>query len=295
MAKSRNPRSRPHLVAAAGCLAAALAIGCGGHAFAWDQEGHSIVAEIAQRRLSPAAAAAVERVLGRGHSLASVASWADDVRETAPETYNWHFVDIPIAANQFDPASQCAPGPKGDCVVAELDRLKTELRCAADAQKLEALKFAVHFVGDVHQPLHTVLEERGGNDIAVVVNMNGLTCKRNCKLTPIATNLHAAWDTNLITKTVWDWGAYVDRLEAGWLQGKEAAQPGIDAGTALDWALETHGAAQQVWALTPADKVLDDDYYRKALPILDRQLGMAGLRLARFLNDAYGSAQCPVQ
>ena len=48
-------------------------------------------------------------------------------------------------------------------------------------------------------------------------------------------------------------------------------------------------------ALTPADKVLDDDYYGKVLPILDRELGTAGLRLAGFLNDAYGSAQCPAQ
>ncbi len=294
MAKSQNLLSRPELLAAAGGLAAVMAIGCGGRAFAWDQEGHSIVGEIAQRRLNPAAADAVDRVMGRGHSLASVASWADDVRETAPQTYNWHFVDIPIGSSQFDPASQCAPGPQGDCVVAELDRLKTELRCAAGEPKLEALKFAVHFVGDVHQPLHTVLEDRGGNDIAVVVDMNGLTCKRNCQPAPIATNLHAAWDTHLIAKTVWDWGAYVDRLEAGWLRSKEAAQPGIDAGAPLDWALETHRAAQQVWALTPADKVLGDDYYRKILPILDRQLGVAGLRLARFLNDAYGSAQCPV-
>ena len=112
--------------------------------------------------------------------------------------------------------------------------------------------------------------------------------------TPIETNLHAAWDTNLITKTVWDWGAYVERLEAGWLKSK-AAQPGIHGGAPLDWALETHRAAQQVWALTPADKVLDDAYYGKILPILDRQLGVAGLRLARFLNDAYGSTQCPVR
>jgi hypothetical protein len=294
MRKSRSWFSRPDLAAAAGTLAA-LAIGCAGSALAWDQEGHSIVAEIAQRRLTPAAADAVDRVLGRGHSLASVASWADDVRDLAPETYNWHFVDIPIGSNQFDPASQCVAGPKGDCVVAELDRLRTELRCAAGEQKLEALKFAVHFVGDVHQPLHTVLEDRGGNDIAVVVNMNGLTCKRNCQPAPIATNLHAAWDTNLITKTVWDWGAYIERLEAGWLKSKEAGRPGIDSGTPLDWALETHGVAQQVWTLTPADKVLDDAYYGKILPILDRQLGVAGLRLAGFLNEAYGSAQCPVQ
>ena len=109
MAKSRNLLSRPELLAATGCLAAMLAIGCAGHALAWDQEGHSIIAEIAQRRLSPAAADAVDRVMGRGHSLASVASWADDVRETAPETYNWHFVDIPIGSDQFDPAANARP------------------------------------------------------------------------------------------------------------------------------------------------------------------------------------------
>ena len=293
--RRHNRFSRRVLMTAARFFALAMTVGCAGPALAWDQEGHSIVAEIAQRRLNAAAAQAVEQVLGRGYSLASVASWADDVRETAPETYNWHFVDMPIGSSQYDPATQCAPDPKGDCVVAELDRLKNELRCAADAQKLAALKFAVHFVGDIHQPLHTVLEDRGGNDIPVVVNMNGLTCKRNCRAKPIETNLHAAWDSNLITKTVWAWGSYVDRLEAGWLKGQEATQPGIDGGTPLDWALETHRAAQQVWALTPADKILNDNYYAKVLPILDRQLGVAGLRLARFLNDAYSSKQCPAQ
>ncbi len=100
----------------------------------------------------------------------------------------------------------------------------------------------MHFVGDVHQPLHTVLEDRGGNDIAVVVDMNGLTCKRNCQPAPIATNLHAAWDTHLIAKTVWDWGAYVDRLEAGWLRNKEAASPGIDADFASRAFSATHTA-----------------------------------------------------
>jgi hypothetical protein len=119
------------------------------------------------------------------------------------------------------------------------------------------------------------------------------TRKRNRRPKPIETNLHAAWDTK-IAKTVWDWGAYVDRLEAGWLKSKEAATPGIDGATPLDWALETHRAAQTVWALTPADKILDHDYYRKVLPTLDRQLGV-GVRIARFLNEAYGSAQCPTR
>ena len=65
-------------------------------ALAWGQEGHSIVAEIAQRRLDKSAAERVTDALGANVSLASVASWADDVRESRPETYNWHFVSIPL-------------------------------------------------------------------------------------------------------------------------------------------------------------------------------------------------------
>jgi len=132
--RRHNRFSRRVLMTAARFFALAMTVGCAGPALAWDQEGHSIVAEIAQRRLNAAAAQAVEQVLGRGYSLASVASWADDVRETAPETYNWHFVDMPIGSSQYDPATQCAPDPKGDCVVAELDRLKNELRCVGCAE-----------------------------------------------------------------------------------------------------------------------------------------------------------------
>jgi len=274
-------------------LAALLAVACCEQAGAWGQEGHSIVAEIAQQRLSPQAATAVESVLGR-RSLASVASWPDDVREERNSTSHWHFVDIPIASDQYDPATQCKPTPQGDCIIAELDRLKNDLHCAADPTvRQEALKFAVHFIGDIHQPLHTVDDEQGGNKIPVAVYMRGLACSQACR-TPLASNFHAAWDSDLIHATVFDWGAYVDRLEAGWLKSPDAQAAGIDGGTPVDWAVETHRAAQTVWNLLPANHVLDDAYYQKVLPVLDRQLGVAGLRLARFLNDAYESNVCPV-
>jgi len=81
-------------------LSAILAVAFNGQALAWGQEGHSIIAEIAQRRLSPDAARGVEQLLGRGHSLASVASWADDVRDMRPETSDWHFVDMPLAVRK---------------------------------------------------------------------------------------------------------------------------------------------------------------------------------------------------
>src|SRR6476659_3224431 len=95
---------------------------------AWGQEGHSIIAEIAQRRLSAEAAAAVEKLLGKGHSLASVSTWADDVRHARPKTSNWHFAGIPIGSDSYRPDRDCKPdASKGDCIVAEIDRLKTEL------------------------------------------------------------------------------------------------------------------------------------------------------------------------
>jgi hypothetical protein len=275
-------------------LAVLLGAASCGSASGWGPEGHSIIAEIAQPRLTARAAALIAGLLD-GRSLASVASWADDVREQRKGTSAWHFVDIPIAVGAYDPAVECKLTQQGDCIVAELERLKTELRCAeSQAEKIEALKFAVHFVGDIHQPLHTVEEAQGGNQIAVAVYLKGTVCSQACR-TPQPSNFHAAWDVDLIRATVWNWGAYLDRLEGGWLKSAEAQQNGIDGGTPADWAVETHKAAQAVWQLLPANHVIDDAYYRQALPVLDRQLGVAGLRLARFLNDAYASNACPVR
>lgn len=264
------------------CLAAAPVAS----AFAWGAEGHSITAEIAQRRLTPEAAAAVARVLGRGYSLASVASWGDDIRGARPETYNHHFVSIPIAVSAYEPDKVCKPQQGGDCIVAELERLKTQLVCApTDAAKLDALRFAVHYIGDIHQPLHTVFEERGANGIKVEVEMRGLRLTPRMTPEKRTSNLHTVWDSDLIRETVWAWGAYVDRLEGGWLK----ANADKTAGTPVDWALQTHAVAAAIWPLTPADLRITDDYYQKVLPLLDQQLGLGGIRLARFLNEAYAS------
>jgi len=268
-----------------------------GNALAWGQEGHSIIAEIAQRQLSATAAATVAELL-KGRSLASIASWADDVRPGRPGTYKWHFVGIPIESDDYLPARDCKDEPgKGDCVVAELNRLINELRCSSGDMKIEALKFAVHFVGDVHQPLHTVREDEGGNLIEIDLFTHGLICTGLCTPDHKLMRFHAAWDSGLIGKTVWNWGAYVDRLESegGWLNSAEAKQSDIDSGTPADWAIETHKQGQIAWRARPIINVLDDNYFKQALPIIDRQLGVAGLRLARFLNDAYASNQCPVR
>lgn len=279
-------------------LALGLVVICAlcGQALAWGQEGHSIIAEIAQRRLSPAAAHMVEQLLGRGRSLASIASWADDVRDERPVTANWHFVDMPINVPIYDAQRDCKEDTAknaGFCVVRELEHLKHDLHCASGKDKIDALKFTVHFVGDIHQPLHTVSEAKGGNDIKVDLFMRGFTCTGTCEPSHIATNFHAAWDFGLIEKVVWDWGAYVDRLENGWLQSAEANHKDIDSGSPAQWAEDTHRFAGFVLNARPADDVLDDRYLHDVLPVIDRQLGIAGLRLARFLNEAYAAQDCP--
>jgi len=265
-------------------------------AFAWLQDGHSIIAEIAQRRLArdaPAIASKVQNILGPGVSMASIASWADDYKWQNKATQRWHFVLIPIAEDDYDPSKECVVDPKegGDCIIAELDRLKSEVRCTKDMDdQKKALMLAVHFVGDVHQPLHTVQENHGGTEIKVQVSMRGAVCPV-CAITPVPDDLNDAWAHTLINKTVWNWGNYVTRLENGWLKDHDGS--GVDGGGPVQWALETHKVAQKIWKLTPENKILDDDYYNRVLPLLDQQLGLASLRLTRFLEDALGSDECP--
>ena len=271
-------------------IAVAALLGMGAaHCAAWGPDGHSIVAEIAARRLDGRARAAVQRLLGAGHSLASEASWADDARQDRPETFKWHFVDVPLAQATYDEKRDCAATPRGDCVVAELERIRRTLRCGRDDARREALRWAVHLVADLHQPLHTIAEEQGGNTVAVEVSMGGLRCAR-CTPARTTQNLHWVWDTSLIAATAWSWGAYVRRLEDGWLRTPEAREAA--GGSVIDWANETHAAAREVWSWTSADPVIGDDYYRRALPVLDRQLGRAGLRLAAFLDDAFAPGTC---
>ena len=249
--------------------------------WAWGQEGHSIIAEIADLNLSASAKARVTALLGQNASLASIASWADDIRDTRPETYNWHFVDIPLNADNYDPGRDCLDTSKGDCAINAIERSrKTLMDTAASAtDKKEALMYLVHLIGDIHQPLHTIGDFRGANDYPVKYFVDPL------KKTKQDTNLHAVWDSDLIRTTVWDWGAYVRRLQDNWLPGKDTKQ--LAAGTTVDWLLETHKAARDVAMTAPVNADLGQDYLTLVQPTVDRQLAVAGLRLARVLNEIF--------
>src|SRR5215207_5986610 len=90
-------------------------------AFGWGPVGHSLIARIAESQLTPAARAHVVEILGSGRTMASVASWADEVRPTRRETGPWHFVNIPIGKSRFDLTRDC---PAGDCAISQISRLR---------------------------------------------------------------------------------------------------------------------------------------------------------------------------
>ncbi|MGJ4948681.1 S1/P1 nuclease [Bradyrhizobium sp. HKCCYLS20291] len=276
------------------CVAALLSIP--GQAFAWGQEGHSIVAEVAQRRLSKEAAEAISKLLWPDPnnplpafslpSLASSASWADDYRSGHAETGKWHYINSPVDTAINWPGD-CGAG----CVVSKLEDLKKEMRCETDpAKKIDNLRFAVHFLGDIHQPFHTVKEEEGANGVHLHMLIPGDICEgRTCLVAHEWQNLHEVWDSTLITKTTYAWGSYVDALEKGWLKNADVAKEA--QGSPLDWANEAHAIAKEMWVAEGT--TLDRSYYRKAKPKVEMQLGRAGLRLARYLNEIYASPSCP--
>lgn len=249
--------------------------------FGWGQEGHAIIGQIAQDNLTPAAKKQVQALLGN-ETLASVASWADEIRRDRDETYNWHFVDIPKDAAGFDDARDCyrpndthkgAQTDHQNCVVDRIEFFKKVLadKGAPQDQRVEALKFVVHFVGDIHQPFHGIDEAKGGNGIHVNEFGSPQCGKYPC-------NLHAAWDSDLIGHTGMDMHQYVTHLEEVIQQEHLTA-----TGDPRDWANESHDLAKE--ALLPDGGAVDQAYYDREIKVVDQRLALAGLRLAALLNS----------
>jgi hypothetical protein len=255
-------------------------------ALAWGPEGHRIVADIAETQLSPIARREVKKLLGND-DLAAIAVWADEIRGERPETYGWHFVDIPMDASGFSEQRDCfRPDEKHpdtlqdhhNCVV---DRINIFQRVLADnsaprQDRIEALKFLVHFVGDVHQPMHAIGEARGGNDVHVS-EFGSTQCGRS------PCNLHLAWDTGLIKHAGISEERYVARLNELIASRKLTVQA---AGTPAEWVNESFLLAKKIW-LNEGGAV-DETYFENDIGIVNRRLALAGIRLAREINEALG-------
>jgi S1/P1 Nuclease len=239
-------------------------------ALAWGQTGHRATGEVADHYLSGVARAHVQLLLGT-ETLAQAATWPDDMRSDPAlfwqKTANpFHFVTVPQGSTH---AATGAP-PEGDAVTA-LDRFAAVLRdpAASVADKRLALRFTVHIIGDLHQPLHNGRPgDRGANDVKV-------------SLFGEQTNLHSVWDSGMIDAR----GLSYTEL-AQWLVG------GITPDQVLEWSnpdpevwiAESVALREQVY---PTDPKLSYPYAYQHREALEGRLGRAGVRIAAYLNRIF--------
>ena len=246
-------------------------------AMAWGQLGHRLVARQAQVQLAPQAATEVARLLdGEAEpTLAGIANWADELRSIDPDlgkrSSRWHYVNIADPGCAFDAETDCRGG---DCVVVALERQAEILADPgrSDGERRQALKFVTHFVGDLHQPLHAGRgHDRGGNDYQV--NWNGK-----------GSNLHSLWDSGLLRSLGLDEDAWLARLQA-------LPAPAIESPPPTDaprlWA-EQSCRLVDAPGFYPRGHVIEQAYVDAQLPLAERQLRLAGDRLAAVLNAALG-------
>lgn len=237
-------------------------------ALAWGPEGHEIVAHIAAQALTPRARAQVSSLLGGDAETMMTldASWADEVRDARPQTAPWHYVNIELDEPGYDARRDC---PHDDCVVAQIERDEAILAShAPPAVRAEALKFLIHFVGDLHQPLHVADDhDRGGN--ARLMQYRGQRV-----------SLHHVWDDAVVSALGRDPAQVADAL----LTSLPPAQRQVYSGGApKDWADQSFQAARGIYAELRGDR-LPGDYAQRERAVTATQLAKAGLRLAAALN-----------
>ena len=249
---------------------------------AWGWEGHIIVGRIAEHHLTDKAQAGIAQLLGPDRKIedTSVASWPDNIRRDRPETGPWHYVDIPFEASSYDASRDCQTG---QCVVAQLEHFTAVLADtnATTVSRAEALRFVVHFVGDMHQPLHCT--ERNHDKGANLVKVTLLS-------DPRVVNLHSVWDTYLLRQYLGgeDVLQYADQLNFRITpqQAKDWA-----GGSVADGAWESHQqAVTHTYAGVPIQGTpvyLDPQYVAESRQVVATQLMRAGIRLAVLLNKAF--------
>jgi hypothetical protein len=254
-------------------FAALAMLACTPPASAWGPLGHRMVARLAEARLTPEAEAEVKALLAaRGERyLDQIANWADELRDTDPALYRrtarLHYVNFGSRDCIYVPPRDCRDG---ECVVAGIAKYSAILadRSNGIAERAQALAFVVHFVADVHQPLHAdYRHDAGGNDFQVRWHGEG-------------TSLHRIWDSTMLDDAHLPAAAYTRKLQA-------EDGPVASGGTPAEWAEESCRIDRD-GGVYPAIHSIDESYMRRERPIAERRLRQAGARLAALLNRDLG-------
>ena len=255
-------------------IATLLILSFATQALAWSRDGHAIVGMLAEGQLRPAARLEVARLLAGepDPTLAGVAAWADDVRaaEGPGKSAPSHYVNFKGGDCSYMPARDC---PDGNCVIAAINRnfLILSDHARPDAERRDALKYLVHFVGDVHQPLHsTPRDDKGGGDFQVNYRGTG-------------SNLHKVWDRLIIERRKSTPADYASALASQPTMAADATRSSDRP--AVDWALESCRIVLD-GNLYPSGHMVDDAYFDHQAPTVDLRLRLAGNRLADMLNSA---------
>ncbi len=275
-------------------------------ALAWGFEGHQVVALIARAELTPAVRGKIDAILAAdidtltAADMASRATWADAWRSHGhPETASWHFVDTELDGSADQDAAcfghpapdrPASAGPAQDCVVDKVREFSAELGDPATtpAERLLALKYLLHFVGDLHQPLHASdNHDRGGN--CVLVSLDGSR----------TVNLHSYWDTALVQAIGPDPTTVAKRLAAAITPARRKVW---STGDAAAWAKGAFGVARRIaYSLhsppgcgrNAAPIALPAGYAKRAKAAAQLQLERASVRLAMTLNAALANVTVP--
>ena len=298
-------------------------------AWSWGCEGHQAVAMIAEKHMSAHALEKVNQLLlsvpidpalprwcsSQGlDPMSDSATWPDDIRKIRPEASPWHYIDIPRDAPRSTLAESC-PASTGCITSAIQHQIEVLRRNNTDSNpRADALRFIIHFVGDLHQPLHCVSNnDLGGN--CVPVDFMGIPpVEKNRQAESYSPNLHGIWDSSIIQRmkrreTVEQWADSIDRRFSS--QAARWQKAGINLN---DWAWESHELAYSVVYSKlpvaipveepePTKSCVDDghvsarllklhervsqQYVDAVAPTIDEQIAKAGIRLAMILNQIW--------
>ena len=249
---------------------------------AWWATGHKTVCQIAWQELAPATRAALEELLGSEEgSFPEACVWADEIKnaQNYRRTRPHHYINFPPDAAAINLDRDCPP--KTGCVVRAIGCNAAALRDREFSrdERIEALKFLGHFVGDVHQPLHAGYErDRGGNDIQV-------------EFFGSRTDLHKVWDgemlANELERNGKSWRELAEELYRETTEEERIGWRGVQP---VAWAFETFQLAEQsAYREPPGGWDLGQEYVDRHLPAAKTQLRKAGLRLAEFLDAAFST------